>query len=234
MRRNKRNNFVAGLSLFFLVFAGCEKQLPDIYQNEDFVISDLDEKACHFLSCDLTVIDTVVTEGTDTTYVVSSTYIPITTVTDSVVGDVWINAGDSLINAMFDDTLIVDTTLLISNSKGSDTSYAYYNHIASHNEDFSTVYFFISWDFTEQNMNSYIDIDIFQSDGELVKTQCTDITPETIAGCTEIVELMTGDEIIPKIKARCVYKLAEGPYLVRFIISDPLAIERFRMAILSE
>ncbi|HCK99502.1 MAG TPA: hypothetical protein DHW42_05280 [Candidatus Marinimicrobia bacterium] len=234
MSRNKRSILIVGFSLFFVVFTGCEKQLPHQYQDEDFVISDIDEKACYYLSCDLTVIDTVVTEGADTVYVERPVYVPITPVTDLVVDSVWINASDSLINAMFDDTLIVDTTLLISNSEEADTSYAFYNHIAPNNEDYSTVYFFISWDFTEQNMNSYIDIDIFQRDAKLVNAETTAIAPETIAGCTELVELMTGDEIVPKIKTRYVYKLAEGHYLVRFIISDPSVIGNFRMAILSE
>ncbi|MCD6441573.1 MAG: hypothetical protein J7L86_07320 [Candidatus Marinimicrobia bacterium] len=234
MSRNKRNILIAGFCLSLFMFTGCEKQLPHQYQDEDFAISDIDEKACYYLSCDLTVIDTVVTEGSDTVYVERPVYVPITPVADSVIAGAWSNASDSLINAMFDDILCVDTTLLINYLEPMDTSYAFYNHIASDNEDSSMVYFFISWEFTEQNMNSCVEIDIFQDDGELIKVENKDIAQETIAGCTQIVELTTGVEIVPKIKARYVYKLAGGPYLVRFLVSDPSVISNFRMAILSE
>ena len=222
---------LVGCILLLLVLIVCEKQLPQDLQKEDnYPISDFDAKACHYLTQDTTKTDTVVV-GMDTTYVTKKQYVPVTGVhLDLPIANAWINASDSLINALF-DTLVSDTTLLINNPSAADTIFALYDQLAGETKQ---TYFFISWDLNEENVDAYIEIDVFKKDGKKADLITTGIDLETVAGCTQTVEIGGQPVVLPKVRARFVYELPEKQYLVRFYISEPITVGTFRMAILQK
>ncbi len=215
--------------LLALALVVCEKQLPQELQGKNnYPISDFDGSACSFLSRDTTRTDTVVV-GMDTTYNTNRFYIPITTVhLEASIENSWTNASDSLIQALY-DTVITETTLLLKNPTESDTAFVFYQaQSGSSNE---TV-FFTSWDLTEQNSDAYIEIDIFNKSGEKVQEQSNSMDMETIAGCTQTVEVGGQEVVLPKIRSRKSYEIPDGQYLIQFYISEPTSVGTFRLAIL--
>ena len=215
--------------LILLMTFNCEKQLPSEFQKKDYKnIADVDSRACFLLSRDSTRTDTLIV-GSDTTFTTIRFYCPITAAyLEEPFDSIWANASDSLIQARF-DTLLTDTTLIINNSAAQSKCYAYYE-----NSDGTTSkkYFFISWDLTEENLDAYIEPDLFNKSGERMKLMSDQIDLATIAGCTEAVEIGGIDVAIPKIRARYVYELPPGKYLVKFYISEPETIGNFRLVIL--
>ncbi|MDZ7261122.1 MAG: hypothetical protein ONB05_03270 [candidate division KSB1 bacterium] len=202
-------SFLGGI-LIFMLLLGCEEPLPEAYQKETFTISALDAKAYRYLSLGLAV--------------------PIATV--SLTSPIDSTSFDFLIANSKVDTLLPDTTLLVSYPAQKDTSYAFYYPA---NLQGRTTYFFITWDLTPQNMNAYIDMDIIQRNAKLVTKKSTAIPLETIATWTDTIRLATGqDKVLPKIRTRNVYELDKAPYLVRFIISEPSVVGPFRVVILHD
>ena len=96
----------------------------------------------------------------------------------------------------------------------------------------ATSYLFISWDLTEENLDAYIEPDLFNKNGERIKLISDQIDLATIAGCTEAVNIGGIDTAMPKIRARLVYELPSGQYLVKFYISEPASVGNFRLVIL--
>jgi len=215
--------------LIFLVAINCEKQLPSEFQEKDYKnISGIDSRACFLLSRDSTRTDTVIV-GSDTTFSTIRYYCPITAAyLEAPVDSVWTNASDSLIQARF-DTLLTDTTLIINNSAGLTNCYAYFENNSGTT---ATNYLFISWDLTEENLDAYIEPDLFNKSGEPMKLISDQIDLATIAGCTEAVAIGGIDMAMPKIRARLVYELPPGKYLVKFYISEPITVGNFRLVIL--
>lgn len=215
--------------LIILIAINCEKQLPSEFQKKDYKnVSEIDNRACLLLSRDSTRTDTVIAAG-DTTFSTMRLYCPITAVSLKEPFDsLWVNASDSLIQAVF-DTLATDTTLIIDNLAGLNKCYAYYevNSVTA-----SSSYLFISWDLNEDNVDAYIEPDLFNSKAERIQVISNSMAVETVAGCTEPVEIGGIDVAIPKIRARYVYELPPGKYLARFYISEPATVGKFRLAIL--
>ena len=215
--------------LIILMAIDCEKQLPSEFQEKDYKnISDIDHRACFLLSRDSTRTDTVIV-GSDTTFSTIRYYCPITAAyLKEPFDSVWANASDSLIQARF-DTLLTDTTLIINNSAEQSKCYAYYEISGGTT---SKKYLFISWDLTEENLDAYIEPDLFNKNGERMKLISDQIDLATIAGCTEAVEIGGIDVAMPRIRARYVYELPPGKYLVKFYISEPATVGNFRLVIL--
>ncbi|MBC8181078.1 hypothetical protein H8E88_08140 [candidate division KSB1 bacterium] len=215
--------------LLALALVVCEKQLPqELQKKNNYPISDFDGSACSFLSRDTTRTDTVVV-GIDTTFITNRFYIPVTTVhLETSIENSWTNASDSIIQALY-DIVITDTTMLLKNPTESDTAFVYYQEQSGSSNE--TV-FFISWDLTEQNSDAYIEIDIFNKSGEKVQEQSNSMDLETIAGCTQAIEVGGQEVVLPKIRSRKSYELPEGQYLIRFYISEPTTVGTFRLVVL--
>jgi len=215
--------------LFALALLVCEKQLPqELQEKSNYPISDFDGMACHFLSQDTTKTDTVIV-GMDTSYVINRFYIPVTANhPEGTIENNWTNASDSLIQALYDN-VITDTTLLLKNPTESDTVYVYYEEKSGSTNE--TV-FFTSWDLTEENSDAYIEILIFDKNGEKTQELSNSMDLETIAGCTQTVEVGGQEVVFPKIRIRKSYELPGGKYLIRFYISEPATVGMFRLVVL--
>lgn len=213
-----------------LLLAGlaCEEQLPSAFRTEKrSSLSELDARACHYLSQPATVTDMVVV-GNDTTYVSRNLHVAVAAMPLTMpLNQAWINAPDSLVAAQFQE-LVPDTTLLITNSAGSDTIFARYVNPSPGKE----CYFFISWDLNEQNYDAYIELELFQKDGSKARLLTARMDLATIAGCTQTAEIDGQPAALPKIRARLCYQLTAAQYLVRFYVSEPTTIGTFRLAIL--
>jgi len=110
--------------LLGLLFAACEDQLPSDFQTSlEHQMLAVDQTACHFLSRDLTRTDTLVA-GPDTTFTTHRFYVPVVaTSLSQSLDEAWVNAGDEFIRTKY-DTLVADTTLLVSNPETQTLIYA--------------------------------------------------------------------------------------------------------------
>lgn len=237
---------------------GCEKYLPGTYQEEDFFIAFLDEKACEYLTRPLVRTDTVIVPIDtlfiddsvvvvyDTSFTYDTMYVAGTaSILADLVDSVWVDSSESvIIRAFFDslsaalDTLLADTVMRISYPDEGDTIYAFYDHraiqaqVSIRGHESGDTYFFIGWNLTNKNKDGFIDVDLIRSDGSVVKEKTTIIPLETVAGCTGTLELVAGTkEIVSVIRIRPVFELDKAPYIVRFLISQPTEIGPFRVAI---
>lgn len=219
---------LTGSLIGLLAWLGCEKQLPSAFRTEKQApVSDLDARACHYLTQPATRTDTVVVGG-DTTYVTRILHVAVAGVRlSSPMRQAWVDASDSLVTATLPE-LVPDTTLLIQNAAASDTIFARYENPSVG----KTTYFFISWDLDEQNYDAYIELDLFQKDGQKANLRSTQLDLATIAGCTQTAEIDGQPVALPKIRVRAGYQLTAAHYLVRFYLSEPMTIGTFRMAIL--
>lgn len=224
------------ISLLY-VFFSCENFLPNTFKSEKYDIAELDSTACKFLTGDLIVKQTII-ENEDTTFVDQYRYKNIntsllTTLIDSTAKDTDPETINTILNTLASsiDTLVTDTTLYVVSPAESDTSYALYNH----NNEKGDIYCYISWKFTELNLDDFIEIDIIGKDAKLY-TKKENVPIEAISGCSEpvIIEESGIDEVIPKIRTRVGFELESGLYLVRFIVSEPLEITSFRTVLLQQ
>jgi len=216
------------ISINIIILWSCENILPsDFQKDKDYDISNIDDKACSLLSKELSKTDTLIS-GADTTFSTTNYYLPITVAyLNQSIQESWINAPDTLINTLY-DTLLRDTILLVKNPAVSDTGYVLYDQLAQK----TNTNFYISWDLNEDNVDAYINIEIFAQNGENNKYISTGIKLESVAGCTQTIETGGVEQTFPKIRARYVYKLPTGLYLVRFYISEPNTVGNFRVVIL--
>jgi len=202
--------------------------MPSAFQKDkDYPINETDERACSLLSRTLSKTDTLI-NGTDTTLTTTHFFVPIRAVPlPAPWQNYWVNASDSLLSVLF-DTLLTDTTLLVTNSGLKDSCYAFFETI----QPDGNTHFYISWDLTENNIESYIKITVFSRDGRLIPWQSDAIPLATIAGCTQSFISGALEQTVPKIRARYEYPLPQGKYLVLFTISEPAKIGNFRLVVL--
>lgn len=217
------------LILLLSLILACEDQLPSDFQTSlDHQMLAVDQTACHFLSRDLTRTDTVVV-GKDTTFTTHRFYVPVVaTGLSQSLEEAWVNAGDEFIRTQY-DTLAADTTLLVSNPETETMIYALFPKPTGLP---AKTIFFLSWELTEENYDAYIDVKIYAKSGKEIPMQSADMQLETIAGCTQKIQMGGATVAVPAIRARFVYSVDAGAYLVRFSLSEPASIGAFRLVLL--
>jgi len=214
---------------FLSLNLGCENQLPESLQDDEgYDLGGRDEIACSYLSNPLAKIDTVIV-GNDTSFVTTDLY---KTIEGAVILnpalELWKEKSDSLIESVL-DTLVDETALLMNNSVLEDTIYAvYFNETSESNK----LYTYISWDITDQNYDVYINVDLFNRDGEHFKLISDGMGLDLVAGCTIEAELAGETIIVPRIRARYVHDIPEGDYLVRFYVTEPTGVNPFKILVL--
>lgn len=212
---NKKHVITGCLLLGTLLMFGCNAILPEDF-NEDTSLDmpAIDQQACTMLTSDegpTPVAVTVFDGGLD----------------NQALDSLWINAGDALIGTLY-DTLLMDTHIQIRNILYADTSYAMF--IPSTSGD---IYFYITWDFNQDNIKTYVDFNLIDKSGTPLTVQDYTISQKTVAGSTQAVDI--GGEInnLPTIRSRKMYTLNAGePYLIEFVVPQPLDVGFFRMVIL--
>jgi hypothetical protein len=129
------------------------------------------------------------------------------------------------------DTLVQDTTLLVENPAGEDTVYAFFRHAAGAP---AGAVFAVGWSLTRDNIDAFVEIDLFRKNGERVPVRSSAIAPEAVAACTQTVNLGDQVQTLPTVRGRFSYEWESGPLLVRFVLSEPATVGTFRVAVLPE
>ncbi len=210
------------ISLFIVT---CAEQFSTEFDTEkSYNISGDDNDACLLLTSALLADTTIV--GTDTT-ISPLNYIPVfVTEIDSTINAAWVNAHDTLIQALY-DTLLSDKIIILNNPKNNTVAYTLFEKDNSETD----TYFYVSWDLNVANLDAYITLDVFNKSGEKIQLYADEIALETIAGCTEEVELVGSSGVFPKIRARFHYKLSDGLFLLRFSNTAPADMNNVRVVI---
>ncbi len=234
---------IAGIFLFALLrILGCESLLPEDYKEDNTItVPELDEIACGYLSRDPAVLDTIIV-GTDTTTALRYKALDATRLDGILVSGVIADSDSVIIDTQFDslvtvmDTLISDTTLLIS-YPGDATCYLLYEYIPPAGQTSGTVHFYSSIIFNAENLHSYIKTEILtRKAAAITTTSISQMDLETIAGCSEFVEIAgTGEQyVVPKIRGRNSFILQQGAYLVRFTPTETSGLETLVVTVIEE
>jgi len=194
-----------------LLLIGCEKFLPGAYQEEEFAISALDDKACECLNDSLS--DSVYTSGLtdfDSTWVGSAIYENVEVILDSLEAD----------------TVIItesDTSFTIITPEEVDSNYVYLR--TGSNE---LVFFF----------SDYVDMNIIDTAGTVLEAESKAISLETIyygvsPDTTYQDTVVTDITDCSKLKTRILYELSENKdYLMQIIKSDQTTNSTFKLVVL--
>jgi hypothetical protein len=210
------------LGSILLATIGCDSILPEKLQEKEYDTPAIEQRACYWLSLSDSLQDSL------------GCQVKSRTLKSCLAGadTVWKDSSDNkIIHATFDQlidslkTLASDTLLLISYPADQDTVYAELN---VNSGQANSMYIYTSFEYyydgrsATSNINEYVSVKLLQQDTSLVNSSI-DLQGETLSGCSEEV----ADRIIPIIRARYKVQLAEGVYLVRFILSNPQNIASF-------
>jgi hypothetical protein len=236
MDYNYQNTFASFLKLFLagvMLFAGigCDSLLPDEYKAKNFNAADVDVLAGNLLTRD-TVNDA---QGNTISY----QYYPITTTRFRILPVTWAFANsdtltgnttsdnqiiyskfDSVTNAL--ESLPSDSLILVKYPANKSISYAVLQ--ASSSKDihiYTSLQYY--WTSTASNINEYVTVDLIKSDTTLVSA--SRVVPPEDANCSLENILNNGaSQTLRVINARYTVHLDQGVYLIRFTLSNPVAI----------
>lgn len=213
--------------IFSFGMISCDLITNNQYIEEVSTISDLDDRACDFLSREFFTVDTIMTSTgtsivTDTLLVILESKADSNTILlDSLIFNIdqidvaqVSNLYDSIIVNL--DTLIQDTTLQVTYTGNS--SYLFFEGPYS-----GLMTAFVSWDFNGRNVNDYVELYLINRAGDVAEIHSLDIPFETISDCTQeyIIDTNTGDLAhTPVIKTRISFNIDESPYLMRIKVTQ--------------
>jgi hypothetical protein len=216
-------------SLFLLtVIVGCDSLLPEKLQEKEYEAAELDQNACYWLSLPDTLYDSLADR------VQARTLQSCLAGTDTM----WLDSADNkIIYANFDHltdslkTLERNSLLLIGYPADQDTVYTVLNvtagQAASTNLYLSLEYYYDTENETyTTNVNEYVTVELLKQDSTRVSS-AIDLQGETLSGCSKEVIIAQYARIIPIVKERYKFQLAEGAYIVRYILTNPVNIAAF-------
>jgi hypothetical protein len=205
--------------------------LPDEYKAKNFNAADVDASAGKLLTRD-TINDT---QGNTISY----QYYPITTTRFITLPVTWAYAhSDTLTgNTTTDNQMIysnfnsvtntlyplpTDSLILVTYPANKSISYAVLQAGSAKDIHIYTSFQYY-WTSSASNINEYITIDIIKSDTTLVSSST--VIPSEVAYCSSENILVNGaSKTIPVINARYTAHVDQGVYLIRFTLSNPVAI----------
>lgn len=217
------------VTFFTIIMIQCDSIIPNAFQEEDFIISSLGERACQSLNCALISADSLnpcwlkiassrISDVVDTSQWSGSTI-------EQIIGENFETLQDST------DVVTEEETFLVHYPEGESVSYVSYPSPKK-----GQVYFFVSWNYTEDNHKGIVDIDLIQQDGTLLEKKPETIPLETVAGCLATQTMNTGEEIkVPRIKGQNEFETDNESYLIKFSITEPsetASIDSFFVVIL--
>jgi len=193
-----------------LVLIGCEKYLPKAYQEEEFAISALDDKACECLNESLG--DTIYTSALtnfDTSWVGSAIYANVEEILDSLEANkIKVTESDTSFTIVIPEDIDSNCVSLITES------------------DELVLY-----------LSDFVEVNIINTAGTIVDPESKAISLETIyyavSPDTIYQDTLVTDIIdCSKLKTRLVYKLSENRNLMQIIKTDKTMSNTFRLVIL--
>lgn len=229
MRFHFRNPALHALLLIPLLLglAGCDKMLPSDYNEETTTITEMDSKACAMI-------------GADTDSVAFLPVVP--SLLSDLAGAGARETDPAVVKQIFATRLAEiarlerDTLMLVTppaglDSTNADTSFA----VLVNGSDAASMTLYVSWAFTEANVDDYVEVTLIGEDGSFPARFDT-FPIEAVSGCIEDLEFEdTGHRyVLPRLRTRCRYDGTGGTYLVRFIVSSPVDLRSFKVVILPE
>jgi len=246
-RIRKQSRILIPLVVLIAFSPRCESFFPEVFQEGEFAISTLDDRACNYLTRSLypptdtllvidnqgvldtiAIADTVNYPGTlvvietivltDTVFKeITISFDSLAAVFDSLISDT-VDASEAQINAEFDTLRMELDTLAVDTTLRVKIPPGVSKGYAFYNHAFP--------DYAVTDVvffiDDYIDINIINRAGTIIEATSTVIPLELVTGCTVI-------------KTRYVFELDQAPYLVRFILDMGIDSKRagsFRTALL--
>lgn len=236
----KKLMILAFCALLILALTRCNDFLPNDFQEEDFVATDLDASVCQYFSGNFFRTDTVIA-GEDTSEVTVQLFnsLPTSVIADIVDTSQYPGAAEEqIISENFDalfsgmGIMLTDTVNGITNPSGLDTCYLSYSHVG----DKKNVGVYVGWKYKwfeelgTDNVSTFIDVDLLKTDASAVAKNPNNISLELLSECAQYFSW--DDNYYPRIKAKNIFQVDNANYLVRFILAEPEKIDTFRVAIL--
>jgi hypothetical protein len=153
----------------------------------------------------------------------------------SLVDTNWIDSSDNqIILSKFDElsdtlsSLVSDTLMFIRYPEGENISYAVLKVSPAKNIAlYTSLKYYYDDSSRTTNINEYVTIELIKRDTTTANSS-VDMLPESLTGCTDEVIIAQNERIVPTIRARYIFHLEEGVYLVRFVLSNWLNIASFK------
>jgi hypothetical protein len=207
----KSLRLAAAAALAAWLASGCESMLPSEFRDRSGVRpGSPDGRACALLA------------GPD------STALPVraAALAPSALA-AWTASPDPGLGGLL-DTLAADTLVRVFNPSGGDTVYALFLP-----EPGADAVFFTSWDLDASNVDAVVEIALIGRDGGVLAPASTAMPLATAAALTGAFEASGQTVTFPDVRGRFVFRPGTEPHLVRFILSEPEAVEPFRVAALA-
>ncbi|MGD0339158.1 MAG: hypothetical protein ABSB78_10240 [Bacteroidota bacterium] len=228
MYRQCQKKYASFLKLFLvgivvMIGIGCDSILPEKFKNKEYTIADIDSRACIILS-DTTgkSIQTMTLQG----FVDTATWRRFTQ--DSLTeNQVLYPKFSVLVDSL--PQLVRDSLMVVGYPKGENTTYSVLRVLPGESKD---IYIYTSLFYNADNVNEYISIRLMKSD-TIDVNYSNDMVGETISGSTQTILVQSEERIVPTIRSRNKIHVEEGVYLVRFGMSNPVTINKFKILILS-
>ena len=116
----------------------------------------------------------------------------------------------------------VDTSLSVRNPGSSEKSFVSYTHATSSGGTDAVIFY----------LSDYMYLDIIDRDGTFQEPISEVMDMETVAACSEVVEVPGGGEEVERyIKSRTVFEPEPGDYVLRFTLMEGAEGGTFRAAI---
>ena len=239
MRMLLGNLAVLATSVLVLL-SGCEDRLPDAFQEQVFVLAEIDDRGCELLQRPLIQRDTLFSEPgvidsiiLDTLFVgVVAGHDSLAAVFDSLIVDS-VSAGAAEIAATFDalasrfGMLTEDNSLLVTSVRPGGRAYATYSPSSISAGGLSIFY-----------LNDFLQVELIGRNGTVSTPEGAGIPLELATACTDLEtqEISPGVNRVlgytPILKARFTFSPDADTYLVRFTGEEGAAGGAFRVAIL--
>ncbi|MCF7886547.1 MAG: hypothetical protein K9M80_08630 [Candidatus Marinimicrobia bacterium] len=244
MKFINKNILILLFCLLFISIFSCDNILPQQYQEaEEPTVPEIDQEGYNLLTRELVLQDTVI-NGNDTTYndivqhhkakakILRNLMLTDTSIIDSSDSYI-INSEFSSLSSQL-DTIYSDTTILIKKSTPEEGLEEKNHYTFFDSNENGIINCYITWEFTEANIDNYIGMDFYDSNGERCEQHPLSLSLETINEYTEIDTLETTIRAITKIRSKLRFSVNKDSYLVRFHISEPTVIDNFRLVLLYE
>ncbi len=233
-------NLAVPATLLLALLSGCEDRLPEAFQDQEFVMAEVDDRGCDLLRQPLIQGDTLFSEPgvidsiiLDTLYTgVVAGHDSLAAVFDSLIVDS-VAAGAAEIAAAFDalesrfGMLTEDNSLLVTSVRAGGRAYAAYSPSSTNANGLSIFY-----------LNDYLQVELIGRDGTILTPENTHVPLALASACTDLETQEISPGVIrvlgytPILKARFAYSPDANSYLVRFTGEEGAAGGAFRVGIL--
>jgi hypothetical protein len=221
-RRKKYTYFLQLLLVVFIVLSGirCDSILPEDFKTKEYTIAGIDNQACTML------LDTTGTNIYARTLASLKTIVDSAALANGSENQVILQKFSALVDSL--PQLVEGSLMITYYATDQKNSYAVLKVLSGQAKD---LYIYTSLFYNANNVNEYITVRLLKSDTTEV-SYSNDMPGETVSGGTQTIIVASDERIVPTIRSRDIVHVDEGVYIVRFTMSDPSTIGKFKIALL--